>query len=140
MKELAQELNLTNVTFTGFKPVEELIDDIANADVCLGIFGTTDKADRVIPHKAYEIICMGKPLITGSSTAARAVFKDGENALLSARGNPNDLAEKILMLKNDPNLRESIAKNGRELFLAKFQPKTIVAPLTQWLKRYSSQA
>lgn len=136
MQKRAQELNLTNVRFVGMKSLNEIPDFIAGADVSLGIFGTGAKAQRVIPTKAFEILAMGKPLITACSPATERVFRDRENVLLTKAGDPHDLAEKIRELKNNAALAASIAQNGRALFLEKFQPRTVVAPLVAWLQTH----
>lgn len=130
----AQSLGLTNVTFTGNLPMEEVAVKVQDADVCLGIFGTTDKASRVIPHKAYEILASAKPLITGDTPAARAYFTDQKNALLSAPGDPKSLVEKILLLREHDDLREHIAQEGRNLFVETCKPATIVTNAVSWLK------
>jgi len=135
MQKLAEQWNLTNVRFVGMKKLEEIPDFIAGADVCLGIFGTGSKAQRVIPTKAYEIMAMGKPLITARSPATERVFRNRQDALLVHSGNPHDLAEKIRELKTHPDLAASIAQNGRTLFLEKFQPLMIVQPIVEWLRK-----
>jgi glycosyltransferase involved in cell wall biosynthesis len=43
---------------------EKLIDQIAAADVCLGIFGGSEKAASVIPNKVLQILAAGRPLVT----------------------------------------------------------------------------
>ncbi|MFT5392878.1 MAG: glycosyltransferase involved in cell wall biosynthesis, partial [Gammaproteobacteria bacterium] len=47
-----------------------LFDAINRADICLGIFGTGDKADRVWPFKNYLYMRVGRALITGDTTEA----------------------------------------------------------------------
>lgn len=131
MKKLAESLHLTNVSFEGPVPMQELPEHIANADVCLGIFGNSQKARRVIPHKAYEIIACAKPLITGRSPSSEAFFTDKENAVLCEMNNPEALAEAIMLLRDDALLRKKIAENGYQLFLEKCAPRTIVSALVE---------
>ena len=135
MQKHAEELHLTTVRFAGMKKLEEIPDFIAGADVCLGIFGTGPKAQRVIPTKAFEILAMAKPLITARSPATERVFHDRENVLLTQAGDARDLAEKIRELKSNAALAASIAQNGRTLFLEHFQPRTVVQPLVAWLEK-----
>lgn len=133
MKALAGELRLGNVRFLDFLPLREIPDFIAGADVCLGIFGTSAKAARVVPTKAFEIIAMGRPLITARTPATEHVFRDRENALLSTPGDPHDLAAMIRELMQNPALAESIARAGHRLFIERFQPHSVVEPLAEWL-------
>ena len=125
MIKLSKSLNSQNITFMGSIKYEEIPNYIARADIGLGIFGDTDKAKRVIPNKAYEIIAMKKPLITGDSPAARELFVNGKNAILCKMADPESIAESILCLKEDDNLRRKIAKNGYNLFREKASPNVI---------------
>jgi len=124
--ELSRSLRVENVTFvSNWVPYHELPNYIAKADVCLGIFGETEKAQRVVPNKAVEAIAMRKPLITGDSSAIKEIFKDGENCILVPMANPEALAEAILKLKKNEKLRDKIAENGYRLFKEKLAPKAI---------------
>ena len=72
---------------------------------------------------------MSKPLITGNSPAARELLTNMDNSLLVPMANPKMLADAILTLKEDKNLRDRIAKNGYALFKRKLTPRTIGAGL-----------
>jgi glycosyltransferase involved in cell wall biosynthesis len=122
---LVRKLDLKNVRLRGRVKYEELPDLIARADVGLGIFGDTPKAKRVIPNKAYEILAMKKPLITGDSPAARETLTNKENALLCEMANPEAIVNSIVKLKEDEKLRKRISDKGYKLFKEKFSPKMI---------------
>lgn len=53
---------------------DALRDRIARADICLGIFGDSGKASRVIPNKVFQILSCGAPLITCDSPAIRELL------------------------------------------------------------------
>jgi glycosyltransferase involved in cell wall biosynthesis len=77
-------------------PYEELIAWIARADICLGVFGTSAKASRVIPNKVFQILAAGKPLITRDSPAIRELLSDDmPGVYLVEPGNPQALLEAI---------------------------------------------
>jgi glycosyltransferase involved in cell wall biosynthesis len=134
VKKEADNLKIRNVRFLCKLPVGELPPFISKADVCLGIFGDTDKAQRVIPNKVYEAIAMAKPVITGDTPAIRELFADRENILLCQTANPNDLAEKILELKDSDTLRNRIARGGYEIFQEYAIPKVIAQKFIAELK------
>ena len=63
--------SLPNVHFVGWEdcPYESLPTYIHNANLVLGLFGTGDKASRVIPNKVYQAIACGRPVLTMRSEA-----------------------------------------------------------------------
>lgn len=115
MLELAKKINVKNVEFLGRMNPGELVNNISQADVCLGLFGRADKIQRVIPTKVFECAAMARPVITGEAPAVRELFND-ESIMFVKIADPDDLVRGILNLKNDPELREKLAKNGYELF------------------------
>jgi len=132
---LAKELAVKNATFypVWLSPKALMANHIAGADVCLGIFGDSQKAKRVMPFKVFVALAMGEPVITGDSPAAREVLVNGRDALLCEMGNPQAIAESILLLKSDADFRRRIAKEGHRAFQQKFCPKAIGATMKAYL-------
>lgn len=112
-----------------------LADYIAKSDISLGIFGDTKKALRVIPNKVYDALASRVALISGESPAMCELFKDKENVLFCRLADARDLADKIMELKNNQELREKIGSNGYQLFLNKLTPKIICQGLLHNLKQ-----
>lgn len=120
MRELASELDLLNVTFCDPVPPEELPAVVARADICLGIFGLTAKASRVVPNKVYETLALGKPVITADTPAIREAFTPGEHLLTTPPGDPQALAQAIAALADHPSRRQKLAQAGHARMEAAF--------------------
>ncbi len=99
---LMSELQPTNVDLVGRIPADQVADEIAAASVCLGIFGLTDKAQRVVPNKVFECAAVGRPVVTADTEAMRRAFTDDEVASIPA-GDPEALASEIRLLLADPD-------------------------------------
>ena len=95
MRSLAEKWNLTNVRFQPPVAYQMLPDWIRAADLSLGIFGTSGKAQRVIPHKVYDAVACGIPLITADTPAIREKFAKHPLVTLIPAGDPKALAEAI---------------------------------------------
>lgn len=117
-RALAAELDLRNLEFLAPVSYDRLCGYIREADICLGIFGDTPKANMVIPNKVYEYLALAKPVVTRKSEAVEELFQDGSDMLLCAPADPGDLAEKIGVLLGDQDLRGRIARQGRKTFTA----------------------
>ena len=114
--ETARRLNLENVRFTDWIPYERVHRFLQGWGVCLGIFGTSGKAARVIPGKVFVALSAGKAVITADSPAIRELLADEESALLCGRGDPEALAGAIRRLHGDRELLRKIAEGGQRVF------------------------
>ena len=131
IKKIAAELGLKNITWIDRVAYEELPNYINKADICLGGFGDTRKANMVSMNKLFEYMACGKAIINGDSPAVREILTDGETAIFCVRASAQDLANKIIMLKNDRSLLERISVNARKLFEDKYTPRIIVKKLIE---------
>lgn len=122
VKNKAAEWQLNNVNFIEPVPYRVLGKYMNQSDVCLGSFGVSPKITRVVPLKVFEALACGRALITARTPAILELLTEEENCLLTEMGDPADLAEKILYLKNNPAVKEKIAKNGYDLFINNLSP------------------
>jgi glycosyltransferase involved in cell wall biosynthesis len=104
-----------NVEHVPWVEYEHVPDLYARAGCALGIFGASGKAHRVIPHKTFQALAVGSPLVTADTTAAREMLVDGRDCLLVER-TADALAQAILSLRDDAELAERVGAGGRATF------------------------
>jgi glycosyltransferase involved in cell wall biosynthesis len=105
-----------NVEHVAWLEYEQLPQEIRAAGCVLGIFGTSPKAQRVIPNKAFQALACGAPLVNGDTPATRELLTDGESALLVPPGDPAALADALRRLAADEQLARRIAAGGRAVY------------------------
>jgi glycosyltransferase involved in cell wall biosynthesis len=100
---------VTNLTWHRWVDYEELRRLIVQADVCLGVFGASDKAGRVIPNKVFQVLSVGRPLITRDSPGIRELLSDDDDGvLLVPPDDPDALLAAVLRVH-----RERPGRRGR---------------------------
>ncbi|MGH2962845.1 MAG: glycosyltransferase, partial [Solirubrobacterales bacterium] len=82
-------------------PYEALGRELAASAICLGVFGASEKVDRVVPNKVYQAMAVGRAIVTADGSAARELLTDGEHALLVPPGDPETLADAMRRLAAD---------------------------------------
>ncbi len=105
-----------NVEWIHWIQYEELPAEYWGAGCALGIFGTSAKAQRVIPNKAFQALASGTPLITADTPGSRELLTDGENALLIPAGDPAALAAAMRRVAGDPDLARRLSAGGRAVY------------------------
>lgn len=117
MMALAEELNLPSVEFLPPCALSRLSEEIAGAHICLGgHFGASDKSQRVVPGKIYQMMASQRAIIAVDSPANRTLLAHGVSALLVQSGASEQLAAAILRLHEDQSLRDALAINAQSVF------------------------
>jgi len=138
-KKASAEKHLKNVRFIESVTYEKLAEMIREADVCLGIFGDTEKARLVIPNKVYEALASAKAVITADTPAAREILEHRVNAMLCPVADPSGIASCIRELLSDLNLKKSIAEAGGRTFRERCSPGVIGKELERSLSSFLSR-
>ncbi len=114
----ARELDAApaNVQHVPWVEYERLPAELNAAGCALGIFGTSPKAARVIPNKAYQALACGVPLITADTPASRELLSDRHDALLVPAGDAQALADAVRLFASNRDLAPRIGAAGRATY------------------------
>lgn len=134
-RALARQYGLSNVTFVRWLKQPDLVARLAQADVSLGAFGTTPQSLMTVHNKIYEGLAMGIPIITGESRAVCEALQHGEHISICKRADPASLAAAITALRDDPQLRQRLARQGHQYYQEGFTVQRIGARFKQHLQQ-----
>ena len=122
-RKQAETLGLRDkISFVERIAPEQLPARVAEAAICLGVFGARDKTDYVVPNKVFQSMTVGRPVITAEASALHEFFTPGEHLITVPPGDAEALAHAIRALLDSPvnriRLGDAAAARIREAFLA----------------------
>lgn len=122
--------------------VEVLAAELAVADICdfaggmnnrRAIAHLSDAAVAVVPSFAeafgyvvIEAMALGIPVVASAVGGIPEVMRDGVDGFLVPPDDPDALADRLLHLLHDPDLRARLGRQARERFLATFEEQAVL--------------
>lgn len=88
-----------------------------------------------LPIALLEAMALNIPSISTRVYAIPEAIKDMETGILIDAGDSSGLADSILRLKRDPELREKLGSNGREFVLENFDERIVAGKVIDSYKR-----
>lgn len=116
-----------SVTWLDWLPIEQLVDEVADHDVCLGIFGTSAKAQRVVPTKVYQGAAAGCAIVTSDTCPQRNAL--GSAAVYVPAGDHQALARRIAELADDRARVNALQAAARERSAEGWSPFVVAGAL-----------
>ncbi|MDG2307467.1 MAG: glycosyltransferase [Candidatus Binatia bacterium] len=104
--------DLPHVKMRDWVPYEDLPAEIRKADVVLGIFGSSVKAQMVVPNKVYQAAQVGRAIVTADTPAIREVFQPGES-IVAIEPDPAAVVDALRSLATDRDRREALGTAAR---------------------------
>jgi glycosyltransferase involved in cell wall biosynthesis len=99
----------------------------AEHDVCLGIFGTTPKALRVVPNKVFQGAAAGCAILTSDTEPQRRAL--GDAAAVVKPGDSAALAAMLVQLADDRAMVIDLGERARARATSNFTSEAIVTEL-----------
>jgi len=105
------------VEFTGWRPFEEVPSYIQASDICLVPHNLGVQTNASGPHKLFQYWMMRKPVIVSSCKSLKRMVESVKGGLVFEAENPQSLADCVLSLYRDSELRQSLGTNGQQAVL-----------------------
>ncbi len=102
-----------HVHFLGHQAFDKFYSFMHLADVNIIPHKSNEHTDNTIPHKLYQSMMSGRPVLVSSSDPLKRVVNATASGLVFTANNPQDFAAKILLLYHDKNLCNTLGRNGK---------------------------
>ncbi len=110
---LRNELGLDNVLMLDQQPKEQMPWLWALSDVSLILLKKSDLFKTVIPSKIFESMAMEKPIILGVEGESADIVRAADSGYCIEPENAEELADRLLQLRESEDLRRRFGHNGR---------------------------
>lgn len=123
---LHEEMKLTNVVMLDQQPKHQMPLLWQLSNVSLVLLKRSALFKTVIPSKIFESMAMQKPIILGVEGESSEIIKDARAGITIEPENDAQLADKVLLLYQDANLRRTMGENGRQ-HVTEFYDRAVLA-------------
>ena len=119
LEALARERGADNVVFPDPIPDKTSVARLAAAsDVCMTIFKDVPILATCSPNKLFDTFAAGRPAVVNMDGWMRELVEGGEAGVFAR--DAEELAEKVLFLRDHPELVERYGRNARRLAETEF--------------------
>ena len=131
----ARQMQLSNVRFLPFQPLESLPWLRASSDVQVSLY-KHGSGDYSMPSKVYEIMASGRPLLASADpgTDLWALVETTRCGICVAPEDPQQLSEALLSLYRDRSLSEEMGERGRRFAEQEYSREAVVAAYNRLLR------
>jgi glycosyltransferase involved in cell wall biosynthesis len=134
---LIKAQGVRNVRFEPWLEYEKLPSRIHQAEILLGVFGSSAKAERVIPNKVFQSLAAGRPVITRESSAYPEPLRKSENSgiFFVPAGNPDALARQVRELACQREALTALGTCAARSYLEHFSSRVVRAQVLHALTK-----
>jgi len=123
-----EENHLDNVLFLSAQPKETIPNLLNLADICLLPLASANLLDSV-PSKMFEYMALGKCILLSAEGESQNILEEAGAGIAVEPGNAHAMAEAIMKLCKDSELRRQYGNNGCSFVVEHFSRKKIAKEL-----------
>ena len=136
IEEKISEYKLTNVRLMGRHKMGVVAEVVNCCDASIVTFLNLSVLNTNSPNKFFDSLAAGKPVIVNSSGWTKDIVEKNNCGFYTDPEKPEQLAEKLLDVKDDKQLRETWGDNARKLALEEYNKDILTAKLAEVLEKY----
>jgi len=125
LQSIAAARGLGNVQFYSPLQASEMPNLLVSIDVAVVPLKRNNLFKGALPSKLFEALGAGVPVLAALDGEAKELIERADGGLFVEPENPEDLAQKLLLLYQDPELCRSLGENGRAYVSNHYSRKVI---------------
>ncbi len=107
----------------------------AASDACMTIFKDVPVLATNSPNKLFDTFAAGRAAIVNTDGWQRELVEHNDAGVFARPGDPGDLADRVLELRDDPARTAALGRNARRLAEAQFDRRLITERMRALLER-----
>ena len=111
---MVKEKKLNNVTFLPLQPKANMPKIVASMDAAIIPLKRLQLFEGALPSKMFETLSAEVPIIMAVKGEAERLINNAQAGIVVEPENPQEIAEAVIKLYNDKELRNTLGKNGRK--------------------------
>lgn len=120
-----------NLTWHNRIPYDVALEMSARSDVLLATYDPAIPNNRLAsPNKVFEAMMISRPVIVAEGTGIDVLVQTHQTGMVVPYGDALKLEQVLQELAQDPSLRETLGKNGRDLYERHYAWKQMQARIT----------
>lgn len=109
-----------DVTLTGWLPFEQAVGHMLRSTICVLPYHDTPHTRSGIPHKLFQYLACGKPVLVGSVPSHRRVVCGNIAGISFRSGDPEQLADRLEWAQAHPEELAIMGRNARNIAEERF--------------------
>ena len=129
LEAMLADLNLPNFTFLPGQTLEAMPAHLNAADVALAPLRDLPVFEGVRPTKIFDAWACERPVIVSARGEPCRIVQEAEGGLCTAPECPDEIANAILALRDQPELRLKLGLNGKKFVDSQYSLQAMAAKL-----------